>query len=91
MALARSPDRNPGTRVDVITSCLRSTVETNFVLRHSQWDGHTDDQLCPLMCAPVHPRARPFIGHSLDTERRIYNKPLKPLALQRGLEAMFSP
>ena len=91
MALAGHP--NPGTRVDVITSCLRSKIETNFVPTASFAMGiaDTDVQLCPLSCAPAHPRARPFIGHSLDTDRHRPTKSLKSLALPRGIEPLFQP
>jgi hypothetical protein len=61
---------HPGTRVDVITSCLRSKIETNFVptVSFAMGIADTDVQLCPLSCASAHPGARPFIGHSLDTD-----------------------
>src|SRR6478672_4105339 len=67
---------NPGRRVDVITSCLRSKIETNFVptVSFAMGIADTDVQLCPLSCAPAHPRARPFIGHWLDTDRQVYAK-----------------
>ena len=53
--------------------------------------GDTDVQLCPLSRTPAHPRARPFIGHSLDTDRKMYAKSLKSLELPRGSEPMFQP
>ena len=70
---------NPETRVEVITSCLRSKIETNFVPTASFAMGIADT-LCPLSCAPAQPLARPFIGHALDTDREVYTKSLKSLA-----------
>ena len=51
MALASHPD--PGTRVDVITSCLRSKIETSSVptVSFAMGNADTDVQLCPLSCA----------------------------------------
>jgi len=70
MALAGHP--NPGTRVGVITSCLRSKIETSFVPTASFAMGiaDTDVQLCPLSCAHAHARAGPFIGPILDPDAK---------------------
>ena len=43
-----------GTRVDVITSCLRSRIETSYPVRHSQWVEPTPMSNC------VHSRAHPL-------------------------------
>jgi len=77
-------------RVEVITSCLRSKIETNFVLIIR--NGYSRYR-CPtlvLSCAPPHPGARPFIGHSLDSDREVYTKSLKSLALPRGPRRAFA-
>ena len=66
MALVRSP--KPGDQVEVITSCLRSKIETNFVPTASFAMGIADT-LCPLSCAPAQ-----------DTDREVYTKSLKSLA-----------
>ena len=89
MALARLPKAGDDSRRNHIVSAIEDRNEpcTDCVIRN----GDPDVQLCPLSCAPAHPRARPFIGHSLDTDREVYSKSLKSLALPRGIEPLFQP
>ena len=89
MALARLPKAGDDSRRNHIVSAIEDRNEpcADCVIRN----GDPDVQLCPLSCASAHPRARPLIGHSLDTDRASCTNALKLLALPRGIEPLFQP
>ena len=69
MALARSPKPGDESRSNHIVSAIEDRNELCTDCVFAMGIADTDVQLCPLSYAPAHPRARPFIGHSLDTDR----------------------
>src|SRR6516165_11008982 len=87
MALARLPKAGDDSRRNHIVSAVEDRNEpcADCVIRN----GDPDVQLCPLSCASAHPRARPLIGHSLDTDRASCTNALKLLALPRGVPFVF--
>ena len=91
MALARSPKPGDESRRNHIVSAIEDRNKLCTAVSFAMGIGDTDDQLYPLSCAPAHPRARPFIGHSLDNDREVSAKSLKSLALPRGIEPLFQP